>query len=1336
MTAPPTSSGAPGLEGYVYQLDISVWAALDLLLSKKLAQHITLEPVATKEDLEAELSDEQPGAAQSAVQLPGKRKLVIQVKFKTTGPWEVGGISRLLKHGTRRPSAVEQLSRDPDVHYVLVTSADVSGEARELIITSLGGHPKTNDLPKTIAKEAPTAGGRIMILPRADREVLAGRIQTLLESSFHVPHTSLEACKAELRVEAFARMQGASGGIWTRAQLEAIIEKHGGFFMRSAEAATFVKPTNWDAMKRTVVDENAIVITGTSGTGKTTAADMLRDELLDMIPGLKVVNILHGPEEVRAYHGVDRVLFMIEDPWGKYRLEPMSTPWNDEVGNLLKGARGDRRFIITSRSDVLAESGTNSLRKNWVVKLEAENYGRAERSRLFDHRFEKLPIAIQKFTMDYRAGAIDQLRSPLEMQKFFDNLLGDREADESDGQFVSRCLAAAHQNAIDQTLIDQVEKRNATAWAAVIWGLFKAGGRQSQVILSDIQTALADKNVALEDGLEPFVRFLVNSRNLRQVESTLSYAHPRVEGGLEAAMGKKAGLASRVLHYLLDAFVSAAIDVDGWGAEAAAHLVQALGRQQVVKWRVSTEAQAVIDAWLQKRLSEPGGDYAQDLRLAADAGSPDSTAAQVSKWLITTSRPTYSFGDNWAPDPNSPGWYQKMVADPLTATICDGFVRLVLPFERSGYPSDFADRIGQLAPGLAASFSEGAAASLAMGPNSNIVAIARGALKDLEASEALLKTAIDFLAGLAKEEDAGQSLAMRNGEFDVAYEEHLSESGGESYYAPQVVVEEFAKAYRSARGWQALRDHPRVTDLVEGWIALFRAKPSLFDDAEALALAEAAISGPSESSFWRDVEQNWRGAFASKLFDRVRDGHADSYVRHIVIRCFIEQLPSEYGELVSELTATNPSRLFEIFLDLQVSPAGTQPSAQVAAFITVALQNKAPAFVELAQALVSGLSPTPKLSDAALDVLRQVSTGENDAFLFEKAKLLAAAGADVVGMLAPLVASPRDDRDGSIGLAAASIPFMAALGQWSLVEKSLAHRFADVREAALVALAARQEGPLPELLIGLAKDQGSRVRKVLVNLLEQRPHESHIDALVILAADTWSDEQYYHGDPANYPIALQAIRVLTKPPIIPQRVFEQLLALCASSSDPDVAWNMMVALASNGGADGVSFVCDQALSRQNVRIATAAARALWLAGDKVTPETASRLTAENVTTRHEDVSVFMGLAIGRCGSEDQLIETAKALSARPRRCALLVPLVVGASENNDRASAVANFLPAEMRQAVLSTLAGGEPLARTALDGLGHVRIVQAIIRLIPSLFAKMEPPVSPDATDEENSDF
>lgn len=75
LSEPDTQAGGSGaysILGYEYQIDVSVWLALDLVLANKLAQEIVLEP-ATEEDLEADLAEHEPSRVTSAVSLGNYR---------------------------------------------------------------------------------------------------------------------------------------------------------------------------------------------------------------------------------------------------------------------------------------------------------------------------------------------------------------------------------------------------------------------------------------------------------------------------------------------------------------------------------------------------------------------------------------------------------------------------------------------------------------------------------------------------------------------------------------------------------------------------------------------------------------------------------------------------------------------------------------------------------------------------------------------------------------------------------------------------------------------------------------------------------------------------------------------------------------------------------------------------------------------------------------------------------------------------------------------------------------------------------------------------------------
>lgn len=113
MTSTPDDKGSGGdaLAGLDYQIDVSVWLALDLILTNRLTEELELEP-ASEEDIEADLAPNEAGAVISAVRLFDQDKpyrLVVQAKLRSGDPWRVTDINALLKHGKKRVSAAKRL---------------------------------------------------------------------------------------------------------------------------------------------------------------------------------------------------------------------------------------------------------------------------------------------------------------------------------------------------------------------------------------------------------------------------------------------------------------------------------------------------------------------------------------------------------------------------------------------------------------------------------------------------------------------------------------------------------------------------------------------------------------------------------------------------------------------------------------------------------------------------------------------------------------------------------------------------------------------------------------------------------------------------------------------------------------------------------------------------------------------------------------------------------------------------------------------------------------------------------------------------------------------------
>ena len=132
-----TTSAPAGLAGYDYQVDVSIYLALDLMLARKRLSAITLEP-ANHEDLAADLEDETLVSAATKITTPGY-SLIVQAKLRNGEPWADTDLKTLLTKGKKRKSPQTLLTEDKTLRYLLITSAATKGVARDLRMASVGG---------------------------------------------------------------------------------------------------------------------------------------------------------------------------------------------------------------------------------------------------------------------------------------------------------------------------------------------------------------------------------------------------------------------------------------------------------------------------------------------------------------------------------------------------------------------------------------------------------------------------------------------------------------------------------------------------------------------------------------------------------------------------------------------------------------------------------------------------------------------------------------------------------------------------------------------------------------------------------------------------------------------------------------------------------------------------------------------------------------------------------------------------------------------------------------------------------------------------------------------
>lgn len=1269
------TGGSYALAGYDYQIDVSIWLALDLLLGSKLTRELVLEP-ASQEDLEAELEEYEPSRITNTAQLDGYT-LVVQAKLRTGDAWTVSKFQKLLVHGSEgRQSAAERLSAY-DTRYLLVTSAGLNGKTRGLKIRRAGAWPKPADMPVSIARSLPSdAAGRVAVIGNQDEERLATDIRRILTESFRVPNACWRACLKVLREEAHIRIRHGGSGYWRRDELQSVIRNHQGYIASSPELEHYVHPINWKDLRAAMRERHAALIIGQSGTGKTMATRKLYEELQEDIPGLAHVPITLGPNQLSNDRTDSPVLYDIVDPWGRFNFDPTSRPWNDQLAQFFAHTTHDRLIVATSRLDVAQSSGALEAVEHWMIALEAEHYGKAERQQLYQSRIEALPRDLQNAATQAMTTVLSKLGTPLEIQKFFDALPTiDREYLKNPHRLISEAIRQAHQNSIERTVIEQIEQRNDVRAAAIIWGLLKATDKLSLQVVRTIEERLADRDTAMSDGVTPLITFFVAARNLRQIEYIVTYYHPRVESGIEQTLARHKLVVRGMLRLLIEVLTSLDGQGEEWGVTAAAKLLAATDRITDLKPVPTAGSAAIIDAWLATQLTRSGREFEANLRLASVAGSTDSNVSEVARYLLNQEGWRFLGESQWGPPEQDEAWYERLRCDPTTKPLVETFIRDILPTERNHFPRSFATEIERLVPDISGAFLEAATLAVGFGFSESAITIAEGALQNLKGFEAIVDAAVEALSpsGEGRREAEKTHLAIVNGEYSGAYAEYLAEN--DDYYTAMEFLRAYVGRVRAMDGWRNLAKHQHRDQLVFYWLRDLaeEAKRVTLDSDEVTGAFMVSYKGKHEDCLWFMILQAWDPRYLDALTKRVTVGHAARAVRQAAIACLVEHAPEELAKIGRSLIANDDiNRLVEIAIDLANLRNGRMSYAkrhECAA--SSALATLPSAFKELSDAdLALAEGKHFVLSAQARAILEDTRGGGVDLRRFRVSLDTSLQIEDDVRWLL----ANADEA----GIVVKALEAAIRRGMITDVEAALDHKFADVSARALTVLGAPIPAPFPDRFLAKSKVKGSPVRKALVALLETKPHVTHLPTLLRLARDTWSPASRYLGENDNFPIAQAAVAAIGKMPQLSSDISERLYDIAIETSAPDLRSAIFQLLATNAGLAYQDHLFDLAVSPGTLAVKRAAAVALLQASNDVSSKVVTRVTPELLATQVPPVAVNLTLLFAWRAEIRAVRHAAEFLAPHAKRRVLLLLLIrVVKDRDSEAAQTLAAMLPAD-----------------------------------------------------------
>ena len=1313
VTPADPAGGNPSLDGWHYQCDVSVFAALDLLVVNRVAKVLQLEP-ATQEDLEAEL--QAPRVSSKAV-VDGER-LIVQAKLRRSGQWTPASLRDLVEHGKTRPSALKLLD-DANVRYVLFTSADVSGKLRALQVDALLERPGDDDLPADVFPDShvKAAAGRFAVLAQYNEARLVEKIDAYLLSPLGIPRERHDDCREELRKVAMAGMR--TGHAWSRSDVEAILKRHGAS-IASERDTQFVRPTNWPDIVAQMDKRNAIVITGQSGTGKTTVAKALYEHYRNVVPGISYVEP-ESPGQLKARPDAGPTFFYVEDPWGKYEIGTNTATWTSELQDRLLKASAQQKIVVTSRTDILAATvGSQSdVLKKWEVRLEAKHYGDKELGKMFEDLVRAIASSIlQMAAIRAKERVLQTLRTPFEIDRFVALLqAGAIPTDEDEDQFVSRILHETQTRAIEDEVELIVKARHYENAAVVLWALMVARRGVVRQDLVHIRRAINKLDPAFGSGLESLVNDLVNAGSLRQPNSKVTYTHPRVEQGLIRVVRAKPEVTEVALERLATALVR--MDDTGYGqaVETAVRLHASMKKSNEPLYEVPQEVQIAIDNWLEHKLSEDHDDYGGLLLLAGDAGSSACIPAEIARWL----RPVSSRKD-WLLhysklNDRTDDWYEKVRNHPLTQDVCARFIRLVLTVETRAYPRGMADYLDCIASGLNAAWEYAGEMIVTEGEHSNASAIGFGAMRVVGNREPLLQLA---LAMLRKEAEALEGYSdpdhwpYIDGHFNEDWQPY--DGHDDYYYGARQLVFEFAKATRSESGWQSLAQHKDVRSLASQWFdAMEEAVDEDIGDDELRRLLELGAGGRLEQKIWWILKRNWRPTFVTALRERLLTGDESPLVREGAALVALKHAPGLLTEVVNELFSKGQMvRLLELAYDAKNHiPRFGHGHSQRVAYKRFEQQLPAP-FAELAGALapIDEIQQV-RLTGAALDALTPL-LGKHCGPLRPLLIWLAATnGRATEAVLEEALAESLDADEADLSVRAA-----AAAGYWPLVRSALTHARAKARERAINLLATTSDQQIIDEIVALTGDPSAFVRRSLLNFLAKQP-ECHASALVTLCEDTWSDNSIPAGEEQNFPLAQFAARALATLTAVPVELTGAIVHVAQETDDLTVTEALLDFLVERGDEDALREVINLVFASKPNWASVQAASAIARTKRNVPTEALKRADVRWLDKSNYYLAAQTVEAVGSTADSTQIVATANALAVSDGRRVLLIPLAIGAERKSATlANEVLSKLPPS-HPAILVLDKSKHPLPHDALDQLGNARTVEAVHWLLGNCIAE-----------------
>ncbi|RYD01702.1 hypothetical protein N752_29440 [Desulforamulus aquiferis] len=201
---------------------------------------------------------------------------------------------------------------------------------------------------------------KIKLRERYTESYSTERIKSLLNKKFYISQGKTDDVIIEL-IDKIRHSRGTDISITT--ELIHIIDKHSGEILLNRNE-NYIKRIESESCERILSANNILLLTGISFCGKSYLAKDIAQEYLENGYKVERVGELYGDGGAISFirhRGIEDRLLILEDPFGQVETKKDAINILNEIRNLIRDSRSNRKIIITSRKDILLDTTSKKI---------------------------------------------------------------------------------------------------------------------------------------------------------------------------------------------------------------------------------------------------------------------------------------------------------------------------------------------------------------------------------------------------------------------------------------------------------------------------------------------------------------------------------------------------------------------------------------------------------------------------------------------------------------------------------------------------------------------------------------------------------------------------------------------------------------------------------------------------------------------------------------------------------------------------------------------------------------------------------------------------------------